>query len=52
MEQKTETRSKIIKVIIWVVAIMVLLGTMHILVNSFDILDALKSIHGQVRLQH
>jgi formate/nitrite transporter FocA (FNT family) len=52
MEQKTETRSKIIKVIIWVVAIMALLGTMHILVNNFDILDTLKSIHGQVRLQH
>jgi len=52
MEQKTQTRSKIIKVIIWVVAIIILLGTMHILVNNFDILEVLKSLHGQARLQH
>jgi hypothetical protein len=51
MEQKTGTRSKVIKVIIWVIVIVALLGTMHILVNNFDILDALKSIHGQARLQ-
>ena len=52
MEQKTETKGRIIKVIIWVVVIVALMGTMHILVNNFDILDTLKSIHGQVRLQH
>jgi formate/nitrite transporter FocA (FNT family) len=52
MEQKTETKGRIIKAVIWVVVIVALMGTMHILVNSFDILDALKSIHGQVRLQH
>ena len=52
MEQKTGTRSRVIKVIIWIVVIVVLLVTMHIIVNSFDILDVLKSIHGQTRLQH
>jgi hypothetical protein len=52
MEQKTETKGRVIKVVIWVVVIVALMGTMHILVNNFDILDALKSIHGQVRLQH
>jgi len=52
MEQKTETRRKIWNVVIWVVVIVALLGTMHILVNNFDILETLKSIHGQARLQH
>lgn len=50
MEQKT--KSRIIKVVVWVVVIAALLGTLHILVNNFDILEVLKSMHGQARLQH
>lgn len=46
MEQKVDTRKKIVKVIVWVVVILALLGTMHILVNNFHILDVLKTIHG------
>ena len=52
MEQKVETRRKIIRVVIWVVAILVLMGTMHILVNYFNIVEVLKAIHGQGGWQH
>ena len=52
MEQKVETGKKIVKVIIWVVVIATLMGTMHILVNYFDIFEFLKTIHGQGGWQH
>jgi hypothetical protein len=45
MEQKVQTKRKIVKVLIWVVAILLLMGTMHILVNYFNIFEFLKAIH-------
>ena len=46
MEQKVDTKKKIVRVVMWVVALSVLLGTMHILVNNFHILEVLKKLHG------
>ena len=46
MAQKIDTKKKIVKVIIWVVVILALLGTMHILVNYFDIFEFLQKLHG------
>jgi hypothetical protein len=46
MKQKVETRKKILKVAIWVVVILALTATAHILVNNFDGLNAIKALHG------
>lgn len=46
MEQKTETRKKIMKVVVWVVVIAALLTTMHIIVNNFNGLEFFKQLHG------
>jgi flagellar basal body-associated protein FliL len=46
MEQKVENKKKIIKIAIWVVVILALMGTMHILVNYFNFVDVIKAIHG------
>jgi hypothetical protein len=46
MEQKVETKKKIVKVVIWIVVVLALMGTMHILVNYFDIFEFLKKLHG------
>jgi hypothetical protein len=46
MEQKVDNKKTIVKVVIWVVVVAALLGTMHILVNNFHILEFLKAIHG------
>ena len=46
MEKKIETRKKIVKVLVWVVIILALMGTMHILVNYFDMFEFLKKLHG------
>jgi hypothetical protein len=46
MEKKSETRERIVKVAIWVVVILALMGTAHILVNYFDVVTVLKAIHG------
>jgi hypothetical protein len=46
MEQKTDNKKKVWKVVIWTVVILALLGTMHILVNNFHIFEFLKAIHG------
>ncbi|HET9911174.1 MAG TPA: hypothetical protein VFQ13_04745 [Anaerolineales bacterium] len=46
MEQKTETRKKIVKVIVWVVVIAALLATTHIIVNNFNGLEFFKQLHG------
>ena len=46
MEQKVDTKKKIAKVIVWAVVILALLGTMHILVNYFDLFTFLQKIHG------
>ncbi len=46
MAQKIDTKKKIVKVVVWVVVILALLGTMHILVNYFDIFEFLQKLHG------
>jgi len=46
MEQKIETRKKIVKVVVWVVVILALMATAHIIVNNVDGLEALKALHG------
>lgn len=46
MEQKTDNTKKIVRVIIWVVAIAAVLATMHILVNYFDLIEFLQKLHG------
>jgi hypothetical protein len=46
MEQKVGNKKKVVKAIIWIVAILALMGTAHILVNYFDIVEVLKAIHG------
>jgi uncharacterized membrane protein YeiB len=46
MEKKIETKKKFMKVVIWAVVILALMGTAHILVNYFDIVTVLKAIHG------
>ena len=46
MEQKVETRKKIMKVVVWVIVIAVVLLTAHVLVNSFDALEFFRKLHG------
>ena len=46
MEQKIDNKKKYVKVVIWAVAILALLGTMHILVNYFDVFTFLRKLHG------
>ena len=46
MAQKKVTKKKIVKVIVWVVVILVVMGTMHTLVNYFDLFTFLQSLHG------
>ncbi len=46
MEQKVDSKKRIVKIIIWVVVILALMGTMHILVNYFDMFEFLRKLHG------
>ena len=46
MEQKIDSRKKLVKVVIWVVAILALMATMHILVNYFDMFEFVRKLHG------
>jgi hypothetical protein len=46
MEQKTDNKKKIVKVVIWAVIIIALMGIMHTLVNYFDLFTFLQSLHG------
>ncbi len=46
MEQKVDNKKKIVKIVIWVVVIVALLGTMHILVNTFDVFEFVQKLHG------
>ena len=52
MDQKVDSKKKIVKVVVWVVGILVLLVTMHILVNYFDMFEFLKSLHNGAGFQH
>ena len=46
MEQKVDTKKRMMKVVVWAVVVLALLGTMHILVNNFHLFEFLKKIHG------
>jgi hypothetical protein len=47
MEKKTENnKKKFVKIAIWVVVIIGLMATMHILVNYFNFVEVIKAIHG------
>ncbi len=46
MEQKVDNKKKIVKIVVWVVIILALMGTMHILVNTFDLFTFLRKLHG------
>jgi hypothetical protein len=46
MEQKVDNKKKWIKVAIWVIVILALMGTMHILVNTFDLFEFVRKMHG------
>jgi hypothetical protein len=46
MEQKVDNKRKIVKIVIWAVVILALMGTMHILVNYFDLFEFLRKLHG------
>jgi hypothetical protein len=46
MENKIEIRKKIVKVVIWIVVIAAILGSVHILVNYFDLFEFVKKMHG------
>ncbi len=46
MENKTNSKKKIVNVVIAVVVIAGLLATAHILVNYFNIVEVIRAIHG------
>lgn len=46
MEKKTESRRKFMKVALWAVVIFALLATTHILVNTFDLFEFVRKLHG------
>jgi len=46
MEQKVDNKRRIIKIVIWAVVVLAQMGTMHILVNYFDLLTFLQKLHG------
>lgn len=46
MEKNIATRRKIVKVVIWVVVLVAVLATAHILVSNFDGLEFLRRLHG------
>jgi hypothetical protein len=46
MENKIEIRKKVVKVVIWIVVIAAILGSVHVLVNYFDLFEFVKKMHG------
>ena len=46
MERNVDNKKKITRVLIWTVVILALLGTMHILVNYFDLFEFIQKLHG------
>jgi hypothetical protein len=46
MERNVDNKKKLMRVLIWIVVILALLGTMHILVNYFDLFEFLRTLHG------
>lgn len=46
MEPKFDNKKKIMKVAIWAIVVLTIMGTMHILVNYFDMFTFLQKLHG------
>ena len=46
MEKKIETRRKVVKVAVWIVVILALMSSVHIMVNYFNLVEVLKAMHG------
>lgn len=46
MEQKVDNKKRVMRVVVWAVVILALLGTMHILVNYFDLFEFFRKLHG------
>jgi hypothetical protein len=46
MEQKVDNKKKIVKIVIWVVVILALMATTHIIVNNVDGLEVIRQLHG------
>lgn len=46
MEQKVYNKKKIVRIVIWAVVILAIIATIHIAVNSFDMLGFLQKLHG------
>ncbi len=46
MERKVDNKKRIVRIIVLVVVILALMGTMHILVNYFDMFEFLRKLHG------
>jgi hypothetical protein len=46
MEKKTGSANKFIKIALWVVVILALLATTHVLVNNFHLFELIKKMHG------
>ena len=46
MEQKTDNKKKIVKVVIWAIVVLALMGIMHIIVNNIDGLEVIRQLHG------
>ncbi len=46
MEQNVDPKKRIVRIVVWVVVILALLGTMHILVNYFNMFEFLRKLHG------
>ena len=46
MEQRADNKKTVVKIIVWAVVILAVLGTMHILVNYFDLFTFLQKLHG------
>ncbi len=46
MERKVDNKKRIVRIIVLVVVILALMGTVHILVNYFDMFEFLRKLHG------
>jgi len=46
MEQNVDNKKKTLKIVLWALIILPLMGTMHILVNYFDLFTFLRKLHG------
>ena len=46
MEKKTGSMNKFVKAAIWVVVILALMASMHILIHNFELFEFVRKLHG------